>query len=701
MLLLIEFINDCAERFVSSTGLMLIQSSILILILWSLDRLLRKRLRAVFRYGLWMLVLIKLVLPSNLSLPFSASYWMSSVKQHIVRVGPNPGPALDMDRVDRALRDDVQPPLTLVASPPVGLAQSAADSEQAIIQSPIKTMAKTNADSAPQRSQSLTWQGLLFSLWLGVCLLAGLIVLHKTLLLQTIVRQASPASQHLETVFKTCCERIALIPRVKLRTSSVIPTPAVCGLFRPTVIMPKHILERNMEPQELEVIFTHELVHIQRGDLWVKLLQTILQVVYFYHPLVWLANATIRKVRELAVDEEVRVILGQSDAEVYPSTLLKVAGWVLDQPRLGLRLIGVMESNDLLRERINTMLHKPTPHSRTMSRIGLVVLFVLGLFLLPMAQADRLVPQSSTETNAEVDKDIDRIEALKQELAALQQMLETTQQAMKLKQAELEDLRQVLNAKIRPHADDTIVQLPSRVPREGATVGDAVESVEPVSVPTNSFRRRSTASQNSRRGGVVQTSKSNVTSSGTLSLQPETLDIQPVQPNDGMMMEAVPPGESVSMPSDPTMSMAIAPKRGRGRATSSVSQFGTSRSSSRGRSTTSSPYYSYGDELSRRTTPGGRQPGSALDRDGQPIGKSESFPILDRAGRRKNISENTLDLQQPSSALDRLAFRKDISEEVKKELQVLLPELLKEILPTLLKEAQSSSADQAPAALSF
>jgi len=59
-------------------GLMLIQSSLLIAILFGLDILLRKRIRSVFRYCLWMLVLVKLVLPSNLSVPFSMGYWMGN-----------------------------------------------------------------------------------------------------------------------------------------------------------------------------------------------------------------------------------------------------------------------------------------------------------------------------------------------------------------------------------------------------------------------------------------------------------------------------------------------------------------------------------------------------------------------------------------------------------------------------------------------
>jgi len=75
---LVEFVNDGGTVFVNSAGSMLIQSSVLITILFGLDLMLRKYMRAVFRYWLWMLVLIKLVLPGSLALPFSLGYWMNS-----------------------------------------------------------------------------------------------------------------------------------------------------------------------------------------------------------------------------------------------------------------------------------------------------------------------------------------------------------------------------------------------------------------------------------------------------------------------------------------------------------------------------------------------------------------------------------------------------------------------------------------------
>ncbi len=227
----VEFINDCGKMFVGSTGLMLIQSSVLITILFGLDILLRKRIRAVFRYCIWMLVLIKLVLPSNLSMPFSMGYWFSNA----------------YDSVASSLPDDANPPNnpTQIAS------ESSSESTATVLDNPIPQVPAspeyTDALSTPNLLRSipateyqatnsnvkanavktepatdkmtvqstqgvdlesdgivaLTWQGVLFGLWSLVCVTTGLLVLQKTLLIQRLVRQAPPANKRLVELFES------------------------------------------------------------------------------------------------------------------------------------------------------------------------------------------------------------------------------------------------------------------------------------------------------------------------------------------------------------------------------------------------------------------------------------------------------------------------------------------------------------------
>ena len=85
---LITFLNTTGKTFIDFSTPMLIQSSVLIIVLLALDMLLRKKVRAVFRYCIWMLVLVKLVLPTTLSSPTGLGYWFGDKISGIVSEMP-------------------------------------------------------------------------------------------------------------------------------------------------------------------------------------------------------------------------------------------------------------------------------------------------------------------------------------------------------------------------------------------------------------------------------------------------------------------------------------------------------------------------------------------------------------------------------------------------------------------------------------
>ena len=76
----IDPLNYLGARFADFALAMFVQSSLLIVLLFALDLVLRNRVRAVVRYALWMLVLIKLVLPPSFAAPTSLAYWLSETK---------------------------------------------------------------------------------------------------------------------------------------------------------------------------------------------------------------------------------------------------------------------------------------------------------------------------------------------------------------------------------------------------------------------------------------------------------------------------------------------------------------------------------------------------------------------------------------------------------------------------------------------
>ena len=69
-------LNNIGQGFWDYAAGVFIQASVLIILLLIVDFMLRKRVRAVFRYCLWMLLFVKLVLPASFTLPTGIGYWL-------------------------------------------------------------------------------------------------------------------------------------------------------------------------------------------------------------------------------------------------------------------------------------------------------------------------------------------------------------------------------------------------------------------------------------------------------------------------------------------------------------------------------------------------------------------------------------------------------------------------------------------------
>jgi ankyrin repeat protein/beta-lactamase regulating signal transducer with metallopeptidase domain len=370
-------LNNIGRVFCDYAAGVFVQSALLVILLLVVELLLRKRVRAVFRYCLWMLVLVKLVLPPMLSLPTGIGYW---VGDHLPAAFSISDRAFDVARLERMSLSGEMPQVR-----------------------PPQNITEIDALTAPAASAltPLTWQAILFVLWL-VGVLAFLVVLvQRVRFVRGLIAVSSPATEKMLGLLEQCRRQIGVRWDIRLRISDTIPSPAVCGLLRPTVLIPAPLVEK-LSPEGLRATLIHELAHIKRGDLWVNSFQTFLQVIYFYNPFVWFANAVIRRVCEEAVDETVLVTLG-GQAKNYSNTLIDIGEMAFWRADLGLRLIGVAESRKALQWRIRHMLTRPIPKSSKLGALGIIAIFTIAAVLLPMAKAEK-----STEDNKPVATESER-----------------------------------------------------------------------------------------------------------------------------------------------------------------------------------------------------------------------------------------------------------------------------------------------------
>ncbi|WP_202842224.1 M56 family metallopeptidase [Luteimonas saliphila] len=152
---------------------------------------------------------------------------------------------------------------------------------------------------------TLSW---IVALWAAGCALLSLRMAMGLLWVQRLREGGSPAATAWQTRMDALASRLGLRP-VPLRIVDAGDSPATMGWWRPVVLLPAAVLAR-MPVDLLEALLAHELAHVRRRDYLVNLLQGVVEVLLFYHPVVWWLSHRIRQERELVADDLAAAALG-------------------------------------------------------------------------------------------------------------------------------------------------------------------------------------------------------------------------------------------------------------------------------------------------------------------------------------------------------------------------------------------------------
>lgn len=281
----------------------LLTSSALILALLALRQLFRRTVSRRMQYALWLLVLVRLLVPVNVG-----------TLAHNVLSAAEPVQAVVEERLDTPVlyvQDGTERrPAQLLPgkesqgeplSPPSGAAQTAPADEYYTVTPTYRTVTL---------SEALTY------VWSAGMAGVGAWFLFTNLRFARALRKArTPYS------VEGCRYPVYLV--------SALPSPCLFGVLRPAVYLNEKALQ---SPDALRFVLAHEQTHARHLDpLW-SLLRGVCLTVYWFDPLVWLAAVLSREDGELACDEGTLRALGADERAAYGKTLLALVP-VCDKPQ--------------------------------------------------------------------------------------------------------------------------------------------------------------------------------------------------------------------------------------------------------------------------------------------------------------------------------------------------------------------------------
>lgn len=183
--------------------------------------------------------------------------------------------------------------------------------------------------------------------------------------------RASEVDPATDALFHRCKQLLKIHRTVRLLETSQVPSPVVVGYWRPTLLLPR-TLSAQLGDEQLRLVLLHELTHVQRHDILVNWVVTLVQIAHWFNPLAWYAMRVLRDDMEQACDASVLRHLSASEQTEYGDTLIRLSD--LAPPRMLLvQNASVVESRSQLKSRIR-MIAQFTPRGVFSSILGAALL---------------------------------------------------------------------------------------------------------------------------------------------------------------------------------------------------------------------------------------------------------------------------------------------------------------------------------------
>lgn len=205
------------------------------------------------------------------------------------------------------------------------------------------------------RPARFDWRRAMIAVWLAGALLLVLRVVVAHVLLTRRLRCAPTAEAGVLALLDDCRRAMRLRAHVPVIATDAVGGPALFGFFRPRLLVPPAML-RKLSHDDLRFVFLHELAHIKRRDTLLAVPLSLAAALHWFNPFVWFALSRCRFERELACDA---LVLGMTDApggpRGYGQTMLRLAEALCARRRQGFlspAALGILETRSQLTRRI-------------------------------------------------------------------------------------------------------------------------------------------------------------------------------------------------------------------------------------------------------------------------------------------------------------------------------------------------------------
>lgn len=195
--------------------------------------------------------------------------------------------------------------------------------------------------------------------------------------------------------------------KLKVYETSYVNSPCLFGIVKPAIYLPKNLV---LEKEKIHHIMIHELTHYKHKDHIWTCIRCLCVVIYWYHPLVWLAAFLSVRDSELACDEGTVICLGEESRKAYGVTLIEMASGYSAVSNRTICSTSIIGGKKEMKKRIEMLVKKPKMLVHTFALFLILVIGVTGCTFSKAkseTNTEGIEENASKNVTSEMQKDTD------------------------------------------------------------------------------------------------------------------------------------------------------------------------------------------------------------------------------------------------------------------------------------------------------
>ena len=190
------------------------------------------------------------------------------------------------------------------------------------------------------------------------------------------------------TTFQKCALKTKLNNEI-IEFSSVtnIVQPCTVGIWNKSILIPESLIGTLTE-SEIDIVLCHELTHIRKNHVALKVLIFVLSSLNWFNPILHMLRNSLSEWIEISCDEDLTVVESGEDREAYANMLIKLSSAVTEQRKYGkinaITYFGTRKRVKLLKKRIIGIMKKeqnPDRMAKTLTIAGIICAVCLSTII--------------------------------------------------------------------------------------------------------------------------------------------------------------------------------------------------------------------------------------------------------------------------------------------------------------------------------